>query len=253
MLDVCLILLLEASSNVSNPEWDLQAKATAWAISDKRFTDRVKLSNGIAVMAIEWGLEPKVAVPWVTVYDATSAKNFEFELVNYPRQMTGPPSLGNALYAAFEEFRLAPHCQTRVVDISTKSNTNVGNEPKPAVELLRSINAQVNALTVNEQAGEYLRNLVPGFVMPSSWYNYNVSIDMKINLETRLDLYREIFVEYFPYGGVVPWGFVGPANTTTTYDSTTGTYSSVPEPNSSWILALGWLFLILCNQTTRRK
>jgi len=185
--DLCLVLLLDASGSIDASEWELQAKATAEAISSPTIVE--KITHGqhgrIAVMAMEWSSGTATMLPWTQIASMADAKSVAVVLATYQRRQSGSTAMGDALLAAAAAIKAAPDCARHVVDISGDGTSNAGSDPKQAVAVLQAMDVQVNALVIQDEIGvlEFYERTVSGFVMPASWETYAQAIKAKLSLE----------------------------------------------------------------------
>jgi Ca-activated chloride channel family protein len=185
--DLCLVLLLDASGSVDAKEWELQAKATAEAISTPAIVE--KITHGqygrIVVTAMEWSSSTVVILPWTQIANMGDAKSVALVLATYQRRQSGSTAVGDALLAAAAAIRAAPDCVRHVVDISSDGTSNAGSDPRAAVLALQAMDVNVNALVIEDEIGvlDFYKRTVSGFVMPATWESYAQAIKAKLTLE----------------------------------------------------------------------
>lgn len=186
--DLCLVLLLDASGSVDAAEWELQAKATAAAISSPAIVDKIVhgAHGRIAVTALEWATGTNVAAPWAIVASLEDAQAFGLALAGYERKQSGSTAIGDALRAAQAALAIVPaDCVRQVVDISGDGAANAGGDPGSVVLDLMAHDVQVNAIVIEDEPGvlEFYEKTVNGFALPATWDNYAQAIKMKLMLE----------------------------------------------------------------------
>lgn len=185
--DLCLVLLLDASGSVDAKEWELQAKATAEAISTPAIVE--KITHGqhgrIVVTAMEWSSSTVVILPWTQIANMGDATSVALVLATYQRRQSGSTAVGDALLAAAAAIRAAPDCVRHVVDISSDGTSNAGSDPRAAVLALQAMDVNVNALVIEDEIGvlDFYKRTVSGFVMPATWESYAQAIKAKLTLE----------------------------------------------------------------------
>lgn len=185
--DLCLVLLLDASGSVDAKEWELQAKATAEAISTPAIVE--KITHGqhgrIVVTAMEWSSSTVVILPWTQIANMGDATSVALVLATYQRRQSGSTAVGDALLAAAAAIRAAPDCVRHVVDISSDGTNNAGSDPRAAVLALQAMDVNVNALVIEDEIGvlDFYKRTVSGFVMPATWESYAQAIKAKLTLE----------------------------------------------------------------------
>jgi hypothetical protein len=132
VVELELVLAVDASSSVTSWEFDLQMQGLADAFRDPEVQGAVRAAGerGIAVSLVQWsGRDRQVlATDWMHVYDAGSALEFADELAATPRFVSGgSTAIGNAIefsvnlltFNAYEGLR-------RVIDVSGDGRTNQG-------------------------------------------------------------------------------------------------------------------------------
>jgi len=185
--DLCLVLLLDASGSVDAAEWELQAKATAEALSTPAIVEKITHGqNGrIVVTAMEWSSSTVVMLPWTQIASMGDAKSVALVLATYQRRQSGSTAVGDALLAAAAAIKAAPDCVRHVVDISSDGTNNAGSDPRAAVAMLQAMDVEVNALVIEDEMGvlEFYQKTVSGFVMSASWESYQQAIKAKLSLE----------------------------------------------------------------------
>ena len=185
--DLCLVLLLDASGSVDAAEWELQAKATADALSSPAIVERIVSgpNHRIAVTALEWSSGQALIVPWTIIAGEGDAKSVALILATYRRQQSGSTAVGDALTAAAAAIKAGPDCLRHVVDISSDGSSNAGSDPDSAVRALQAMDVIVNALVIEDEPGvlDFYQSTVSGFVMPASWESYAQAIKAKLTLE----------------------------------------------------------------------
>lgn len=190
--DLCLVLLLDASGSVDAAEWEMQARATAEALSSPAIVEQVLRGphGRIAVAAMEWSGAALEILPWTTIASAGDAARVAAALQAYQRRQSGSTAVGDALVAAGSMFHQGVAgrpvaCGRQVVDISSDGASNAGQSPAGAVAFLQAMDVQVNAIVIQDEIGvlEFYEGLVSGFVLEASWDGYAEAIRRKLALE----------------------------------------------------------------------
>lgn len=187
--DLCLVLLLDASGSVDAAEWELQAKATADALSSPAILEQIRSGRHgrIAISAMEWSSAAVEILPWRVIATEGDARSAGLAIATYMRRQSGSTALGDALISAGSMFNTAvvPDCERRVVDVSGDGTSNAGSSPKDAVAFLQAMDVQVNAIVIPDEIGvlEYYDKIVSGFVLEARWPAYGEAIRRKLALE----------------------------------------------------------------------
>lgn len=227
--DLCLVLLLDASGSVDAAEWELQARATAEALSSPAIVEQVLRGphGRIAVAAMEWSGAALEILPWTTIASAGDAARVAAALQAYQRRQSGSTAVGDALVAAGSMFHQGVAgrpvaCGRQVVDISSDGASNAGQSPAGAVAFLQAMDVQVNAIVIqpadadpSANSGlppgstggeigvlEFYEKTVSGFVLEASWEGYAEAIRRKLALE--IAGYPELRKRSFPVDHSLP-------------------------------------------------
>lgn len=192
LADLCLVLLLDASGSVDAAEWELQAKATADALSTPAIVEKITHGayGAVAVTAMEWSGAALMAVPWTRIASMGEAKSFALQLASYQRRQSGSTAMGDALLAAGALLEAVPAnvatgCLRQVVDISGDGTSNAGALPADAIAVLQARDTVVNGIVIEDEIGvvEYYEGLIPGFVLRATRDSYREAIQAKLQLE----------------------------------------------------------------------
>jgi hypothetical protein len=245
--DLCLVLLLDGSSAISDADWQLQAQATAAAIRNPDVVGRMTGGpNGTtAVYVAEWGRSVAIASHWTAIKGQADAQRSAGQLENHVRYTGGMADLRYALDRAHDAFQQASslgiECESKVVDVSGGGDSAVSGDAYMEIAKLREIKAQVNAIVVGGQVAirDFYRDTVPGFVAWATWDIYAQAIQAKIMTEIgrfaeAVPEYRA--VAYIPVYGATRWGF--PSSPVIELSQ-----APVDEPRGLALLGLGVLAL----------
>ncbi|WP_162906891.1 DUF1194 domain-containing protein [Algihabitans albus] len=132
IVELELVLAVDASSSVTSWEFDLQMQGLADAFRDPEVQGAIQAAGerGIAVSLVQWsGRDRQVlATDWMHIYSPSSSLEFADELAVTPRFISGgSTAIGNAIefsvnlltFNAYEGLR-------RVIDVSGDGRTNQG-------------------------------------------------------------------------------------------------------------------------------
>ncbi len=171
VVDLELVLAVDASSSVSAEEFDLQIQGLAQAFRDPRVSRAIQASGdlGLAVSLIQWSGHQKqvLAVDWTRVADAAAAGAFAEEIANTPRFVIGGgTAIGGALKFAIGQFGgNGFRGRRRVIDVSGDGRDNQGGQPATWRDRAVAQGITVNGLAIlNEDAAvaEHYRAQVIG-------------------------------------------------------------------------------------------
>lgn len=245
--DLCLVLLLDGSSAISDADWQLQAHATAAAIRNPDVVGRMTSGpNGTtAVYIAEWGRNVAIASHWTAIKGPADAQRSAGQLENHIRYTGGMADLRHALDRAHDAFQQAAslgiECDSKVVDVSGGGDSAVSGDAYQEIAKLKEIKAQVNAIVVGGEVAirDFYRDTVPGFVAWATWDIYAQAIQAKIMTEIGrfayvVPEYREI--AYIPVYGATRWGFQSMPWIETSE-------APIDEPRGLALLGLGALML----------
>ncbi|OAB55781.1 hypothetical protein AY599_26990 [Leptolyngbya valderiana BDU 20041] len=154
VVELELVLAVDASSSVTSWEFDLQMQGLADAFRDPEVQGAIRAAGerGIAVALVQWsGRDRQVlATDWMQVYDAGSAIEFADELAATPRFVSGgSTAIGNAIefsvnlltFNAYEGLR-------RVIDVSGDGRTNQGIQTTQMRDAAITQGITVNGLAI---------------------------------------------------------------------------------------------------------
>ena len=183
VVDLELVLAVDASSSVSPGEFDLQMRGLAEAFRSPAVVAAIQAAGdrGIAVAMVQWSDNRKqtVALDWAVVRDEASSMAFAQGIDNTPRFLVGGgTALGGAIAYSMRQFeRNGFQGRRQVIDISGDGRTNQGAHPSRIRDLAVAAGITVNGLAIlNEDLyvdRYYLRNVIGGtgaFVMSADDY-----------------------------------------------------------------------------------
>ncbi len=183
VVDLELVLAVDASSSVSDEEFDLQMKGLADAFRHEAVLAAIRATGdlGIAVTLIQWSdnLSQSTAVDWVRIDSAESAAAFGAAIERSPRFLVGgSTAIGGALKFALRQMeRNGFQGRRKVIDLSGDGRTNQGPPPDAVRDQAVASGVTINALAIlNEDlyVDRYYRRSVVGgtgaFVLTASDY-----------------------------------------------------------------------------------
>jgi hypothetical protein len=194
IVDLELVLAVDASSSVSSVEFDLQIRGLAEAFRDPRVVQAIRASGdlGLAVALIQWSDSRKqfLAVDWNIVHDAESAEALSEEIANTPRFVIGGgTAIGGALEYAIRQLETNDfEGRRKAIDVSGDGHSNQGVHPARLRDAAVKRGITINGLAIlNEEPtvdSYYFANVIGGtgaFVMTANDYEaYALAILTKL-------------------------------------------------------------------------
>ena len=154
VVELELVLAVDASSSVTSWEFDLQMQGLADAFRDAEVQGAIQAAGerGIAVSLVQWsGRDRQVlATDWMHIHSPSSSLEFADELAATPRFISGgSTAIGNAIefsvnlltFNAYEGLR-------RVIDVSGDGRTNQGIQTSQMRDAAIGEGITVNGLAI---------------------------------------------------------------------------------------------------------
>ena len=166
-----LLLAVDASSSVSDREFDLQMRGYAEAFREPLVIQTIAAAGrgGIAVGMMHWSDSRKQAmvIDWTPIRDEAEALAFADAIDATPRVFdSGGTAIGAALRFAGPQFSDNGYSgERRVIDLSGDGITNQPPDPKPIRDALLDLGFVINGLAIlNEEpwVDGYYRNWIIG-------------------------------------------------------------------------------------------
>ncbi len=194
VVDLELVLAVDASSSVSAQEFDLQIKGLAEAFRAPQILAALQASGdlGIAVSVIQWSDNRKqtMAVDWSLVRGESGALALADAIEATPRFLIGGgTAIGGAIAYAVRQFENNGFAGRRqVIDVSGDGRTNQGSRPSDQRDRAVEMGITINGLAIlNEDPmidNYYYRNVIGGtgaFVLTANDYDsYALAILSKL-------------------------------------------------------------------------
>jgi len=194
VVDLELVLAVDASSSVSAQEFDLQIKGLAEAFRTPEVLAAVQASGdlGIAVSVIQWSdnRNQTTAVDWSLVRGEGGALALADAIESTPRFFVGGgTAIGGAIEYSVRQFENNGFAGRRqVIDVSGDGRTNQGSQPEDQRDLAVELGITINGLAIlNEDPSVdtyYYRNVIGGtgaFVLTANDYDsYALAIISKL-------------------------------------------------------------------------
>lgn len=183
LVDLELVLAVDASSSVSAEEFDLQMRGFADAFRDPAVAAAIRATGdlGIAIAMIQWSDNRRqhVAIDWTHLTTADTTTDFAAMIDRTPRFLDGGgTAIGGAIeFASRAIARNAFQGVRKVIDISGDGRANQGAQPSKLRDLAVAQGITINGLAIlNEDAsvdGYYRTSVIGGtgaFVMTANNY-----------------------------------------------------------------------------------
>ncbi len=188
-----LVLAVDASTSISDHEFDLQRNGLAGAFRDPEVCQAIERSSpdGIAVALTQWSNrdDQVLAVPWTHLMSEDDCRRFSARIADMRRSLVGGTVMSGALdfaRAQIQENRFAG--RRKVIDIVADGPDRHGVEPARARDRAVAVGITVNALAImtgQYRLDEYLRNNIAGgpdsFVMTANGFDdFSAAIRLKL-------------------------------------------------------------------------
>lgn len=165
---LALILALDISSSVDAAEDRLQRDGLAAALTAPEIVDAILAlpDQPVALMVYEWSgrYQQDVLLPWRELNTAEDVFDAAATVARSIRSYADfPTAIGYSLGYAASQFREAPSCLYRTVDVSGDGRNNEGFPPALAYENFELSEVTVNGLVIggeDEGLAEYYRDQV---------------------------------------------------------------------------------------------
>ncbi len=147
IVDLELVLAVDASSSVSGAEFELQIRGLAAAFRHRSLARAIRATGGLGVTLFQWAGDHQqtLSIDWMTVGDGPAAFRFAEELETVIRSIAGDTAIGGALEFALGQFEgNGFDGRRKIIDVSGDGRSNRG----PAVWLARD-RAVARGITVN--------------------------------------------------------------------------------------------------------
>ena len=158
VVELELVIAVDASGSVDNDEFALQVRGLAAAFRDPRVLAAIESQGaaGIAVAVMQWSSPGNqiVAVEWTAIVDAASAAAFAVRIEGAGRLLYGETAIAHALRFATGLFASgAFEGRRKVIDLSGDGPNNFGGVPRRIRDLAVAAGVTINALAIlNEYA-----------------------------------------------------------------------------------------------------
>ncbi len=193
IVDLELVLAVDASSSVSGVEFNLQIRGLAEAFRHPSVVRAIRATGdlGLTVALFQWADNQQqiLAIDWMTVRDAPTASRFANEVEHVIRSIAGNTAIGSALEFAIGQLEgNGFDGRRKVIDVSGDGRNNRGSAAWLVRDLAVARGITVNGLAIlNEDPTldhYYVTNVIGGtgaFVMTANDYEaYRLAIVAKL-------------------------------------------------------------------------
>lgn len=174
VVDLELVLAVDASASVDETEFSLQMNGIAAAFRSREVQEAIASgpAGRIAVTLAVWAEAERPAdlTPFHLVYDVASARYFAREVENWPRRVNGGTGIGAGLAHAMRHFDQNGYAgRRRVLDVSGDGRETPPRDYVVLIDTARGM-ALGRGITIN---GLAIENEDRGL---AQWYRDNVAV-----------------------------------------------------------------------------
>jgi hypothetical protein len=186
IVDLELVLAVDASGSVNDDEYKLQLIGIAQAFRDPAVMKAIRSgpAKSIAINLLVWAEPqvPKDVTGWFIIAADADAERFAATVENFPRRQSGSTAIGEGIAAALRSIEMNSIAGTReVVDVSGDGRESVAREFTVLVDQARTMaiarGVVINGLAIQNEVSDladyYRRNVQAGpesFVMAAKDY-----------------------------------------------------------------------------------
>ena len=186
VVDLELVLAVDASGSVNDGEYGLQLAGIAAAFRDPAVRQAIRSgpAKTIAVNLLVWAEPqvPKDMTGWFVIASDGDAEHFARKVETFPRRQTGATAIGEGIASALRSLDANDIKAAReVVDVSGDGRESVAREFTVLVDQARAMAVSrgvvINGLAIENEVGDladyYRRNVQSGpesFVMATKTY-----------------------------------------------------------------------------------
>src|SRR5690348_10484451 len=152
-VDLEVILAADVSRSIDDPEFDLQRKGYAAALTDPRVLAAIHGRPGaaIGVSFIEWSgdEDQQVVADWTEIRDEEDAGSMAAAILAAPRSFMGRTSISAAIDFAMGHFTKSKwQASRRIIDVSGDGTNNSGRAITEARDQAISQGVTINGLAI---------------------------------------------------------------------------------------------------------
>lgn len=152
-VDLRLVLAADVSRSINDPEFTLQRKGYAAAITDHRVLEAIRAGRRGAILLafVEWAGagEQQTVVDWTRIASDDDARTFANHLQDAPRSFFGRTAIGSAIDYSFRKFATSgAEADRNVIDVSGDGVNNQGLSVEGARDAAVEAGAIINGLAI---------------------------------------------------------------------------------------------------------
>jgi hypothetical protein len=152
-VDLRLVLAADVSRSINDPEFTLQRKGYAAAITDHRVLEAIRAGRRGAILLafVEWAGtgEQQTVVDWTRIASDDDARSFANHLQDAPRSFFGRTAIGSAIDYSFRKFATSgAEADRNVIDVSGDGVNNQGLSVEGARDAAVEAGAIINGLAI---------------------------------------------------------------------------------------------------------
>jgi len=188
--DLALVLAVDVSGSVDNPEYRLQMDGLAAALRDPLISEAL-VRGRAQIMLLQWTgtNRQRVTVPWTEMSDFEAVEKLAAAVSADARVWRNySTAIGEALIASLDAFPREQRCKRRLIDVSGDGVSNEGAPPTGVRDRLAGAGVVVNAIAIEESEPDltayFYENLIFGegaFVVSAATFeDYPAKIRLKL-------------------------------------------------------------------------
>jgi len=151
--DLQIVLAADVSRSIDEPEFDLQRKGYAAALTDPRVLTAIQSrgNRALGICFVEWSgeEEQQVVVDWTEIRDEEDAASVAAAILAAPRSFMGRTSISAAIDFSMTRFAAAKwQAARRIIDISGDGTNNSGRPVTDARDQSIAAGVTINGLAI---------------------------------------------------------------------------------------------------------
>ncbi len=150
--EVSLLLSIDISGSIDAGEYAIQTKGLALALTDAAIVEAL-VDGQMALAVVHWSGTGRQAlvVPWTQMLAPADVAGFAATFFAQPRAFTASDTaVGEAVDFSVNQFRTAPDCRRRVIDISGDGPENAGFTDAEARARAIKSGIEINAIAIED-------------------------------------------------------------------------------------------------------
>jgi hypothetical protein len=191
-ISIELVLAVDVSGSVNQPDFDLQMKGIATALRSPEVIESIAAHDGVAVSLLQWAawVNDTPSIPWRLLDSPASILAFAAEVEAAERESLGfLTAIGTAIDRSLKLIATNEYAGRQLtIDVSGDGESNTGLELEPSIALARLGSVTINGLAVitdvddlDEYFEKYVISGPDAFVIRTSGYE-NFAEAMRLKL-----------------------------------------------------------------------